>query len=323
MRRPESYPDSPESIETIETHFAWIFLSHRFVYKLKKPVRFAELELTTVSARRKNCELEIALNRRLAAETYIGVVPLGRRGSRLELECGDNPVDWLVKMYRLPAETTLERLLPEIETTDPRLRRLIETLGAFYQRSVRAPWSGGDYLRWLELKTRQSAEAPALARLAPECAGAVAEGQVAYVARNRTMLEGRVQGGRVCDAHGDLRPEHAFLTPRPQIIDCLEFSAELRQLDTAEEISFLALECLKQGRADVARTVRQLYREICSDDAPESLFEYYHSRRALVRAQLSAWHVDAETDPAVARHWLRQARWYMDEARSSIERAGC
>ena len=76
LRRPDSYPDGPEAVDVIETHFAWVFLSRRFVYKLKKPVRFPDLDLTTVRARRANCELEIALNRRLAAETYIGVVAL-------------------------------------------------------------------------------------------------------------------------------------------------------------------------------------------------------------------------------------------------------
>jgi aminoglycoside phosphotransferase family enzyme len=126
LRRPDSFPDGPASVQAIETHFVWVFLSKRFVYKLKKPVRFPDLDLTTVQARRANCELEVALNRRLAAETYIGVVALGRQGSRLRLECDRNASDWLVKMHRLPAEDTLERLLPGMDASDGRLVRLLQ-----------------------------------------------------------------------------------------------------------------------------------------------------------------------------------------------------
>ena len=66
LLRPDSYPDQPRSIESIETHFAWVFLSEHFVYKLKKPIRFQHMDFTNLETRRGNCELEVALNRRLA-----------------------------------------------------------------------------------------------------------------------------------------------------------------------------------------------------------------------------------------------------------------
>jgi aminoglycoside phosphotransferase family enzyme len=66
LRRPASHRDSPETVEAIETHFAWVFLTRLFAYKLKKPLRVREIDCTTLAARRASCELEIALNRRLA-----------------------------------------------------------------------------------------------------------------------------------------------------------------------------------------------------------------------------------------------------------------
>ena len=47
------------------------------VLKLKKPVLFGERDLRSVEARRRSCEVEVSLNRRLAAAVYLGVVPLG------------------------------------------------------------------------------------------------------------------------------------------------------------------------------------------------------------------------------------------------------
>lgn len=323
LRRPESFPDAPGQVEAMETHFAWVFLSRHFAWKLKKPVRFPGLDLTTPQARRANCELEIGLNRRLAAETYIGVVALGRPGASLKLECDDNPADWLVKMRRLPAGDTLERLLPEIDTTDPRLGRVLETLCAFYARAARAPWSGADYRLSLARQSRQHVEALTRPRLEPEQARVrvIAQRQQAFIDSQAALLEERIRRARVVDAHGDLRPEHVFLTAPPQIIDCLEFSAELRQLDAAEEIAFLGLECSRLGRDDIASGLHDLYRANAADDVPERLFDFYRSRRALVRAFLSAWHLDEELGDEMACRWLAQARWYIEEAGQSIERA--
>jgi aminoglycoside phosphotransferase family enzyme len=33
---PGHYPDRPRAVEVVETHFAWVFLTDRYVYKMKK-----------------------------------------------------------------------------------------------------------------------------------------------------------------------------------------------------------------------------------------------------------------------------------------------
>ena len=38
MSNPSSYPDHPSSVEVVETHISWVFLTKEFAYKLKKPV---------------------------------------------------------------------------------------------------------------------------------------------------------------------------------------------------------------------------------------------------------------------------------------------
>jgi aminoglycoside phosphotransferase family enzyme len=322
LRQPAAFPDRPDTVEVVETHFAWIFLSRHYVYKLKKPIRFLQLDLTTAAARRSNCELEVALNRRLAADTYVGVVALGRHGSGLRLELDANPVDWLVKMRRLPREATLEYLLPTIDTNDPRLAVFMETLCAFYRRAVRAPWNKDDFARSLRRQSLSAADRLIVSELEPdrERVRSIAESQISFVERHYALLAERIAEWHVRDAHGDLRPEHIFLTSPPQIIDCLEFSAELRQLDTAEEISFLALECELRERPDIAERLRSLYAEFCEDSVPEHLYDYYTSRRALVRAFLCASHFAESQDEATFRRWLDHTRRYIASAESSIER---
>ena len=109
LATPRVYAEQPTGVEIVETHFSWVFLTDRYVYKLKKPLRGDGFDFSTAQARRSNAEAEVRLNRRLAADIYLGVVPLTLAGGdRLAID-GKGVVDWLVKMVRLSAERMLDR----------------------------------------------------------------------------------------------------------------------------------------------------------------------------------------------------------------------
>jgi hypothetical protein len=55
LRQPDAYPERPESIEVLETHMSWLFLTKRHVYKMKKPVFNHYVDFRTVRARRHHC----------------------------------------------------------------------------------------------------------------------------------------------------------------------------------------------------------------------------------------------------------------------------
>jgi aminoglycoside phosphotransferase family enzyme len=76
LKLPASYPHEPDAIESIETHFAWVFLAGAYTYKLKKPRCSDWSDLRLLEARRLNCQDELRLNRRLAPDVYLGVLPL-------------------------------------------------------------------------------------------------------------------------------------------------------------------------------------------------------------------------------------------------------
>jgi hypothetical protein len=80
---PASVPLLPASCH--ETHIGVVFLVGDRAYKLKKPVRTEFLDFTTAAARLEACRREVALNRRMAPDVYLGVSDvtdpaLGRRG---------------------------------------------------------------------------------------------------------------------------------------------------------------------------------------------------------------------------------------------------
>jgi len=319
LSRPAAYAGAPAVVERIETHFAWVFIAGDFVYKLKKPLRFHDLDLRPLTARRASCELEVALNRRLTSSVYLGTVALCRNDLGLSLGGPGRPVDWLVHMRRLPRERTLDRLAASGELRDADLAVLIDKLATFYGTTTKAAWDGPAYRAHLLGEIDRSAKEfrQSLARDRPKI-DAIASRLRDFVERQAAALDRRVGEGRVVDAHGDLRPEHVFLTPEPQIIDCLEFSAELRVLDTAAEIAFLTLECARLGHPSLGSRIRRLYERQCHDAVAPPLYGFYTAERAFVRGLLAAWRLRDGLPNDDAARWRRRAHWYLDAAAAAL-----
>jgi aminoglycoside phosphotransferase family enzyme len=323
LRLPGSYPDVPKRVEVKETHFAWIFLSTRFVYKLKKPIRFHDIDFTSLEKRKKNCEAEVVLNRRLTEDVYLGVVPLCCGSPGLQLEGDSEIVEWLVKMRRLPAERMLDVAAIAGDIELPALDSLLAKLAEFYRTAGKAPWSGRQYADTLAEQSRRYATLIGSVSdgIKQDDVTALSERQFRFIARNRPRLERRIEAGRVVDAHGDLRPEHICLGTNPQIIDCLEFSDELRLLDTAEELSFLDLECQRLGCGDLGRSIRRLYERHCLDPIESDLYLFYRSRRALSQAFVCARRLQDDLTPALAARWTQRANWYLRTALENLRAA--
>jgi uncharacterized protein len=314
LRDPRHYPDHSDEVDVIETHFAWVFLTRRHAYKMKKPMQQATMDYRTLESRERGCRNELKLNRRLAPSVYLDVVPLIRRRSgELALRRGRNIVDWLVKMYRLPAFGMLDRAIGEGTVRSGDLDVVLELLSAFYKNTQRAPLSEPAYLERLQAITRHNASdlrAPDLA-LSSSRVDPVIHAQLAYIAGAESLLESRA--AHLVDGHGDLRPEHVYLGPQPCVIDCLEFDPELRRLDPAEEIANLALGCGRLGRSDLAEQLLQRYRTAMKDPVPDHLLQFYSSQRAVIGAKIAAWHV---RDPRYTRRepWIARANSFLDDA---------
>jgi aminoglycoside phosphotransferase family enzyme len=313
LEQPESYAEGSGAVEAVETHLAWVFLTDRHAYKLKKPVRYPFLDFTTLDARHADALEEVRLNQRLAPGVYLGVVPLvlGDDG-RLELDQAGTTVDWLVKMRRLPRTQMLDYAIAAGTVEDSALRKLANLLVAFYRGVPAIALDAAAYHARFRTEVDENALALTESRygLSSTLVARIADAQRAFLERHRKLLQTRACEGRVVDGHGDLRPEHVCLGPTPVIIDCVEFSREFRILDPADELGYLAMECERLGAAWVGRTLLTAYSDLSGDHPPARLIHFYQSVRALLRAKLAAWHLD---DPTIRypSQWLNRAQAYL------------
>jgi aminoglycoside phosphotransferase family enzyme len=299
-----------------------VFLTGRFAYKLKKPVRYEFLDFRTVQARQRSCEEEVRLNRRLAPEVYLGVVPLTRNpDGGLRLGGFGEPVDWLVKMHRLPPERMLDRAIAQGTLTPPQVRGLALFLAEFYRNAPPVVMTAQAY------RTRLDAEIAANLRHLRDSAydlpGGLVErlcrAQADFLAAHPALFDRRARNRRIIEAHGDLRPEHICLGPRPQIIDCLEFKREFRILDPADELSFLSLECARLGAANVEPLLFEVYREVTEDAPAAELIAFYKGYRACLRAKIAVWHL-REPEVRTPEKWRALARTYLALAEAETVR---
>jgi aminoglycoside phosphotransferase family enzyme len=319
LRSPQSYPDSVRSVSTIETHMSWVFLTEADAWKLKKPVRTEYLDFSTAEARLRNCRIEVRLNRRLAPDVYRGIVPMTSNGhGRLALGGNGAAVDWLVRMRRLPAERMLDRAIAEDRVSEEDSRAVGRLLGTFYRNARSVPISGEEYR--LRLNREVEANRQVLSRrtygLPPALVEPLCDWQAGFIRDNPRLFDERAGQRKIVEAHGDLRPEHICLESVPVVIDCLEFNEDLRILDPAAELSFLALECERLGARRVAELILEASRGRTGDDPPASLSRFYRSHQAALRAKVAIWHLEdaATAEPGA---WVSRSVGYLQIASRS------
>jgi aminoglycoside phosphotransferase family enzyme/predicted kinase len=288
---PAAYPESTRQVLVKETHISWVFLTDRHAYKVRKPVKFSFLNFESLEQRLDDCQREVDLNRRLAPQIYLGVVPLVRTAHGHYCFGGrGTTVEYAVKMVRLPEEACLAGILERRALSTKELAGLSRVLLAFYQNLPPVTLTAEEYYRRVErhvmendadLKTILGSQHEALLRR-------LLQVQLLYLRLFRDRLEARVSDGRIVEGHGDLRPEHIYLLAKPVVIDAVEFSTELRQLDVLDELAFLAMECDRMGHTALGNYVLDFYTAESGDSKDDRLWNFYKVYRALVRAKVHA-----------------------------------
>jgi len=285
---PACYDHDVREVRLAETHISWVFLTGRYAYKVKKPVKLPFLDFSTLKRRLHFCREELRLNRRLAPELYLGVVPIG--GSPGAPRVGKKPAfEYAVKMRQFAPDARLDERLAANAVPRAAVAQFAARLAKFHsglpaldtdpdgqaaQDAARENVAAlGQYVRG-----RQRRELEALRT---------------WTDREFANLAGvfgrRTAAGAERECHGDLHLENLLWHDGSIVAyDALEFDPALREIDVVSEVSFLAMDLMAHGRADLAYDFLNRYFEVSGDYAGIDVLRFYLVYRALVRAKVAA-----------------------------------
>ena len=108
---PGAYPHPVDSIELVQTHISWVLLTGPFAYKIKRPVRYAFIDLSSSGRREFLCREELRLNQRFAPQLYLEVCPITAPAGEARIGGDGEAIEYAVKMRQFAREQELDRLL--------------------------------------------------------------------------------------------------------------------------------------------------------------------------------------------------------------------
>jgi aminoglycoside phosphotransferase family enzyme/predicted kinase len=290
LQQPGVLSVESSEVSIMHTHISWVLLAGPWAYKLKKPVNLAFLDFTSLDKRRTYCEEELRLNRRLAPDLYLDVIPI--TGTPEIPRLGGPPgraIEYAVRMKRFPQEALLPCVLARSEIQPQHMDGLARAIADFHQQVSRAPAQSA----WGTPERVQAPPNNNLRYLAGLVAEAPCRAQLDRLKKwtDDEFLEHyadfatRRQEGFIRECHGDLHLGNmVLLDGKIRIFDCIEFNEDLRWIDVISDVAFAAMDLEHRGRPDFARRFLNAYLERTGDYGGLAVFPYYFVYRALVRA---------------------------------------
>jgi len=318
---PAAYDHPVAAVELIETHISWIFLTGRFAYKLKKPVNLGFVDFSTPDLRRRCCEEEVRLNRRLAADLYLGLRDLHGPPERAHLGGHGPVIETMVQMRQFQQRDLLPEALHRGAVGPKQIDALADDLAHFHADAAQAspadPWG-----------TPERVLDPALANLetlaqlqrSPPDGEAMACWTRDELTRLQPLLQTRRERGRIRECHGDLHLGNMALHgERIRVFDCLEFSPALRWIDPISDLAFLVMDLQERSHGDLALQLLNRWLDTGGDHGGLPLLPWYLAYRALVRAKVTALRLQqANLAPAAVEALEAELGSYLNRARLAM-----
>ncbi len=286
-----------------------MLLTGPFAYKIKKALRLDFLDFSTLELRRHYCREELRLNRSLAPELYLDVVPIRSLDDRVSIGGEGRIIEYAVKMTQFPQDAQLDRQLDAGLLRISDMSNLAETIAGYHRRASRLEFPGneeamqrvrGPMLENFPL-VRQLEHMDVLQRIHDWTERSLCELEPVLIERCRN--------GFVRECHGDLHLGNLVRMPGGIVaFDCVEFSTELRTIDVISDVAFLVMDLVARARQDLAYVFLNRYLECTGDYPGMDLLGLYFVYHCMIRAKVAAIRSAERDDESERRHDLDALR---------------
>jgi len=318
-----AYPHPVDNIRMLETHISWVILTGNFAYKIKKPIKLEFLDFSSLERRKYFCDEELRLDRRWAAELYLDVVPICGSFEKPVVSGTGSPIEYAVKMLQFPQSAQLDAQLDAGLLVEADMVELAEMVAR--QHSLAAAYAQPSTEIAFESVRHPMLEN--ITHLKSHISRDVLQNLSTWTDSNlqdlQTTLIQRQEDGFIRECHGDLHLRNLVRLPSGiAAFDCVEFSAELRNIDVISDVSFLLMDLVARERQDLGYLFLNRYLERTGDYSGMSVLGLYFVYHALIRAKIAAIRSVERTDEAdrlcdreemthccsVARQWIEPRR---------------
>ncbi|TVP90222.1 MAG: adenylyl-sulfate kinase [Pseudomonadaceae bacterium] len=292
LQNPALFDHPISGFTLMETHISWVLLTGDYVYKIKKPVNFGFLDYSSLEQRAHFCAEELRLNRRLAPDLYLDLVPVYGSAEKPNLTGDGEIIEYMVKTRQFRQQDLLGNLQTAGQLTTDHIDELAACLADFHQRIERAspdsPWGEPDALHLPVAENfthiRSLVDDPDdLTQLEQ-----LEQWAHATHKRLQPQLAQRKAEGFVRECHGDIYLDNVTLVDgQVTLFDCIEFNEAFRWIDVMSDVAFMAMDLEDRGLHALANRFVNAYLEHTGDYAGLQVLNYYKAFRAMVRAKVA------------------------------------
>jgi aminoglycoside phosphotransferase family enzyme len=311
-------PYAAGKIQIVETHISWVILTENYVYKIKKPVKYAYLDYSTKELRGFYCHEELRLNQRMVKDIYLDVLPVRKEGDKVTIKVGKGKIiDYALLMRRMNESRQMNLLLKQHRVTEAHILSLAKVIADFHRHARVIPEGENWTTLYQEFQNIHSVIDFISDIFGTEgCQWISHSIQLAHtiLLRLQQRIEARNRSGYVIDGHGDLHCRNIILEEQPIVFDCIDFSEDFRKLDILSEVAFLCMDMERYGAENLSRLfVKEYFSlvDVLETEEDQQLFLYYKMYRANVLLKVhSSRALAASEDPENLSAAIAEARSY-------------
>jgi aminoglycoside phosphotransferase family enzyme/predicted kinase len=311
LRNPATHSIA-EPVKCIETHGAIVFLAGRDAYKVKRAVRYAFMDFSTLEKRKLACERELEINCDNAPGLYLGLIAVTRSATGLKLGGEGGVVEWAVHMRRFDEDATLDRMAKREGLSKSLIAELAHAVYRSHERAPCKDFDAGAALDRYILENAESfAENPEL--FPTDHVRALTVSARSHLSANKKLLLARQEAGHVRRCHGDLHLRNIVLIAgKPILFDALEFDEAMATGDVLYDLAFLVMDLWERGFRRESNGLLNHYLWESADEAHLAglaVLPLFLSVRAAIRAKVVAASLPHLEDGARAKA-AREAKRY-------------